>query len=98
MNKLIKIEVAYAMPDKQCILTVEVVAETTIEMAIISSGILTRFPGIRLQTAGVGVFGKRRQLSDAVQDGDRIEIYRPLMIDPKDARRAKAVKQKKRGA
>ena len=94
MNKLLNIEVAYAMPDKQCILTVEVVSGTTIEMAIKCSGILTRFPKIRLETAGVGVFGKHRQLSNVVHDGDRIEIYRPLLIDPKDARRAKARKLK----
>lgn len=95
MKTFLTIEVAYAMPDKQCILTLEVASQTTIEMAIKQSGILTKFPSLHMGTIQVGVFGKRRQLLDVVQDGDRIEIYRPLTIDPKDARRAKA---KKRGS
>jgi len=94
MNKHFYVEVAYAMRDKQCVLKVEVASGTTIEMAIHCSGILKQFPTIHLETAEVGVFGKRRQLSDGVHEGDRIEIYRPLMIDPKDARRAKAKKLK----
>ena len=88
MNKLFTVEVAYAMPDKQCILKVEVEPGTTIEMAIKRSGILSQFPGMNFES--VGIFGKRKSLSDLVHDGDRIEIYRSLKIDPKDARRAKA--------
>lgn len=93
MNKSFTVEVAYALPDKQRILTVEVVDGTTFEMAIRQSGILTEFPEINLATVAVGVFGKRRQLTDVVLAGERIEIYRALKIDPKDARRAKAKKR-----
>ena len=87
-----KIEVAYARPDKQIILTVEVEEQSTIETAIQRSGILTAFPEINLAKQSVGVFSKPRSLSDLVEEGDRIEIYRPLIIDPKEARRAKAKK------
>ncbi|MFZ2314471.1 MAG: RnfH family protein [Gammaproteobacteria bacterium] len=92
MANLITVEVAYARPDEQRILTVEVEAGCTIQSAIERSGILTLFPEIDLKTQKVGVFSKSRELSDEVKQGDRIEIYRPLLIDPKEARRAKANK------
>lgn len=96
-NKNMKIEVAYATPAQQDILTVEVEDGTTIETAILRSGILERYPAIDLARQKVGIFGKLRELSDKVREGDRIEIYRPLVIDPKEARRAKgrALKKKK---
>jgi putative ubiquitin-RnfH superfamily antitoxin RatB of RatAB toxin-antitoxin module len=93
MSKLLSIEVAYALPDRQWLLKVEVEPGTTIESAITQSGIRELVPGIKIQN--VGVFGKRRLLSDVVVEGDRIEIYRPLLIDPKEARRAKAKKLKR---
>lgn len=89
-NNKIKIEVAYATPEKQYLLALEVMVGTTIEEAIQQSGILTMVPAIDLSKQAVGVFGKKRKLSDVVGLHDRIEIYRPLSIDPKEARRAKA--------
>lgn len=89
-NDKIRVEVAYATPDRQCILVVELEAGSTIETAIKHSTILYEFPEINLDKQKMGVFGKVRQLSDVVCDGDRVEIYRPLVIDPKEARRAKA--------
>ena len=89
-----KIEVAYALPDRQVILAVDVEQGSTIEHAIKQSGILTEFPKINLAKQTVGIFSRTCQLSDKVNDGDRIEIYRPLTIDPKDARRAKVKKLK----
>ncbi len=86
MNK-IKIEVAYALPQDQVILVVEVDEGSTIEMVIKVSGILQRFPDIDLSKQKVGVFSQERGLSELVREGDRIEIYRPLVIDPKEARR-----------
>ncbi len=88
------VEVAYAKPDQQRIVTVEVEAGCTIEMAILRSGIVSLFPEIDLTKQKVGIFGKHRELTDVVGEGDRIEIYRPLIIDPKEARRAKAKKRK----
>ena len=96
VSKKLSIEVGYALPDKQVIEAVEVDAGTTIEKAIRQSGILKQFPKINLRVQKVGVFSKPRQLSDVVQEGDRIEIYRSLIINPKEARRIKAKKAARR--
>lgn len=93
-NKMIRVEVAYAKPDQQCIVPVQVEAGSTIEMAIQQSGILEEFPEINLSKQKVGIFSKLRQLSDLANDGDRIEIYRSLILDPKEGRRVKAKKIK----
>jgi putative ubiquitin-RnfH superfamily antitoxin RatB of RatAB toxin-antitoxin module len=95
MAKL-QIEVAYATAERQHIIPLEVEADCTIEMAIRASGMLALYPEINLAHQPVGVFSKSRQLADKVQHGDRIEIYRPLIIDPKEARRAKAKKTAKK--
>lgn len=89
-DEYIKVEVAYAKPDYQCVFIVEVEPGTTIETAIKFSGILDRFPEIDLSKQPVGVFSKPRNLSDIVHAGERIEIYRPLALDPKVARRRRA--------
>jgi hypothetical protein len=86
----LKIEIVYARPDDQRLLSLEVSDGTTIETAIERSGILEMFPEIDLTQQKIGVFGKIRSLSDVLKAGDRIEIYRPLTIDPKDARRKRA--------
>lgn len=90
---LINIEVIYASKEQQLLLTLQVPAGSTIMQAIELSGIRTHFPEINLDKQKVGVFSKKRELIDVVQAGERIEIYRPLTIDPKDARRAKAKKK-----
>ena len=90
VNKLNVIEVAYAKPHRQKILRTEVKLGETIEAAIRRSGILEMFPEIDLKTQKVGIFGKVKKLSDRVKEGDRVEIYRELTIDPKEARRVKA--------
>lgn len=95
MNELIIIEVAYANSKSQRILKVEVSKGSSVGDAIKQSGILELFPEIDLSKQKVGVFSKARELSDEVHAGERIEIYRPLQIDPKEARRAKAKMQKK---
>ena len=89
-NKCMKVEVAYLTPHKQVVLVVELPEGSTIETAIQYSGILGEFPEIDLIKQPVGIFSKIRRLSEQVVDGDRIEIYRPLTIDPKEARRKKA--------
>lgn len=95
MDKMINVEVAYARADKQEIIAIELHAGSTIEQAILQSGILDIFPEIDLTKQQVGIFSQPRELSDAVKNGERIEIYRPLMMDPKEARRRKAKKSKK---
>jgi putative ubiquitin-RnfH superfamily antitoxin RatB of RatAB toxin-antitoxin module len=89
-NKMIKIEVAYARAAEQRIIPIEVAEGSTIEIAIHHSGILTLFPEIDLTTQVVGIFSAPKTLSTLVKEGDRIEIYRSLVIDPKEARRIKA--------
>jgi hypothetical protein len=86
----ITIEVAYATPEKQRIIELQVKTDCTIEAAIRQSGMLELFPEIDLSKQQVGVFSQPRKLSDNIKEGDRIEIYRPLAIDPKEARRARA--------
>jgi uncharacterized protein len=94
-----KIEVAYALPHQQKILAVEVLPGTTAWQAVHHSGITQFFPDLDLTQAPLGIFGQAlgtKGLAPAkeylVQPGDRIEIYRPLLSDPKDARRKRAAK------
>src|SRR5438105_3621925 len=89
--KKIKIEVCYATPTQQKIFVAEVDSESTIETAIKQSGILEFFPEINLATQKVGIFSQIKKLTDIVQENNRIEIYRPLLIDPKEARRKRVV-------
>jgi putative ubiquitin-RnfH superfamily antitoxin RatB of RatAB toxin-antitoxin module len=96
----IPVEVAYALPDRQIVLTLDVDANATIEAVIRASGILAKFPEIDLASNKVGVFGKLGTLKDTLHPGDRVEIYRPLIADPKEVRkkRAAAGKVMKKGA
>ena len=82
----INVEVVYALPERQVLLTLRVAPGTTVHEAIEQSGIALRFPGI---DAGgrLGIFGRRVKRDVVLKDGDRIEIYRPLIADPKDSRR-----------
>lgn len=91
--KLINIEVAYATPELQKVISLEVSAGSSIEEAIQQSGILVMFPEIDLTQQKVGVFSEPRALSDMVHKGDRVEIYRRLVIDPMEARRLRAEKK-----
>jgi len=90
----IDIEVAYAEPDRQVIIEVTVKTETTVEEAIKHSGILEQFPEIDLAVNKVGVFGKQAKLTSTLRAGERIEIYRALIADPKAVRKARAAEGK----
>ncbi|WP_417535994.1 RnfH family protein [Methylophaga sp.] len=95
---LMLIEVAYALPNEQVIIPIEVPKDCVAEEAIKRSGILERFPQIDLKTDKVGIFGKMCKLNAELNDKDRIEIYRPLIADPKESRRQKAEMEKKKKA
>ncbi len=86
------IEVAYAKPDSQVIIEVSNVAHMTVQQVIDASGILQQYPEIDLALNKVGVFGKLISLDAELAAGDRVEIYRPLVADPKEARRQRAAK------
>jgi putative ubiquitin-RnfH superfamily antitoxin RatB of RatAB toxin-antitoxin module len=90
--KTITIEVAYAHPNKQAILKISVPENTTVESAIRASGILEQFPEIDLDKNGIGIFGKITTLDAPLCSQDRIEIYCPLVADPKQTRRERAAK------
>jgi len=94
------VEVAYALPDRQVILALEVAADATVAAVIAQSGILAQFPEIDLEKNKVGVFGKLGKLTDTLHAGDRVEIYRPLIADPKEVRKQRAASGKamKKGA
>jgi uncharacterized protein len=89
-RKPLCVEVVYALPHRQVLLKLEVLEGTTVAGAIARSGILERFPGLSLVPGRVGVFGRLMDPEAPVRDGDRIEIYRPLIADPKEARRKRA--------
>lgn len=93
----ISLEVVYGTPEKQALLEVVVEDGTTVEQAILASGIIKRFPDINLVTSKVGIWNRTCKLSDLAKKGDRIEIYRPLIADPKEARRRRAEKAKDEG-
>ena len=96
----IPVEVAYALCDRQAILVLEVAVDATVAETIRLSGILEQFPEIDLEKNKVGVFGKLGKLTDTLHSGDRIEIYRPLIADPKAVRKQRAAQGKvmKKGA
>lgn len=93
----ITVEVAYALPERQALLTLSVSSAASVEQIIQQSGILQQFPQIDLQNQKVGVWSRPVKLTDLVKEGDRIEIYRPLIADPKDLRRRRAEKAKEEG-
>lgn len=90
MSNTIRVIVAYATPLEQVELPVELDAHCNISLAIKKSGVLERFPEIPFPDIAVGIWGKRMPLDGLIKEGDRIEIYRPLQIDPKEARRRRA--------
>lgn len=96
-SKVINIEVAYALPTKQTIVDVALKEGTTVQQAIEASNILEQFPDIDLKATKVGVWSRVVKLNDTLIDGDRIEIYRPLIADPKEIRKRRAEKAKEEG-
>lgn len=91
-GKKITVEVSYATSIEQRIVALQVEEGITIKEAILRSGMLMLFPEINLVEQKVGIFSKQKKLTECVCEGDRIEIYRSLLIDPKEARRVKAQK------
>jgi putative ubiquitin-RnfH superfamily antitoxin RatB of RatAB toxin-antitoxin module len=91
----IHVEVAYALPDKQLILPLELSEGQTAEDAIHASGIAQRFDGIDLNKNKIGIFGKAAKRDYVLNNHDRVEIYRPITCDPKEVRRQRAKKVNK---
>ena len=90
----INVEVAYAEPGKQLILPVNVDVGTTVGGAIVQSGIMMKFPELDVENSDVGIFGKATKMTAVLKDAERVEIYRPLIADPKEVRRKRAAEGK----
>ena len=86
----IAVEVVYALPDTQILKRLDVPEGTTVSQAIVLSNIILQFPEIDLTKNKLGIFGKLTKSDTMLRHQDRIEIYRPLIIEPKDARRRRA--------
>ena len=89
---MLEIEVAYANPEQQVIVTLNIHEGATVEKAIQESGLLTRFPEITECELKAGIFARACELNQPLKQGDRVEIYRHLIHDPKEARRQRAAK------
>ena len=91
---MIMVEVVYALPDKQRLLRLNLPAGTNMREAVLRSGIQQHFPGLDVQQAPLGIFGKAMAKPEerVLEEGERVEIYRPLLADPKEVRKQRAAK------
>ena len=97
MAEMIAVEVAYATPEDQKIIAVEVPSGTSAIEAVERSGMRDHFPDIRIEEKMLGIFSRKIKPDQVLKAGDRVEIYRPLIADPKEVRRQRAVRQKEKG-
>ncbi|QLK60163.1 RnfH family protein [Enterobacteriaceae bacterium Kacie_13] len=91
----IRVEVVYALPERQYLRTVKLEEGSNVEQALLASGLLELRKDIDLKKNKLGIYSRPVKLADIVNDGDRIEIYRPLIADPKELRRIRAERSKK---
>ncbi|MEE9451132.1 MAG: RnfH family protein [Gammaproteobacteria bacterium] len=89
-DQVIRVEVAYASTAQQCIIPLQVPVGCQVQQAIMRSKIIQQFPEIDLNSSIVGIFSQPTSLNAVLKEGDRIEIYRALMVDPKHRRRMRA--------
>jgi putative ubiquitin-RnfH superfamily antitoxin RatB of RatAB toxin-antitoxin module len=89
-RSLLRIEVACALREEQVLVELEVAEGTTARQAVERSGVLSRFPEVGFARAGLGIFGRVVSPDTPLRDGDRVEIYRPLIAEPKQGRRERA--------
>ena len=89
-DEKIKIEMVYALPHEQTLLKLEVPANSTIADALRLSGLAEKYPEIDLEKGKFGLYGKLSKTDTVLREKDRIEIYRPLLADPKEVRRKRA--------
>ena len=94
MSETISVEVVYPLPQKQEIFTVRLAAGASVRQAIEASGVLQKYPEIDLSKNKLGVFAKMAKPDAVLRDKDRVEIYRPLIADPKEVRKQRAAEGK----
>jgi hypothetical protein len=97
---MLKVEVCYALPDKQVLVPLVLAEGATLQQALEASGLLEKNPEIDLQKNKFGIFSNLSKLDTVLRDRDRVEIYRPLVADPKEVRKQRAAEGKvmKKGA
>ncbi len=88
----VRVEVVYATPERQELIQIQAESGATVRHVIEASGVLDEFPELDINSIETGIFSRPVPLGHRVNDGDRVEIYRPLTIDPKEARRRRAIK------
>ncbi len=100
MSEMLRVEVCYALPDKQELVAVKLPEGATLQQALEASGLLVKHPEIDLKKNKFGIYAKLSKLDAALRDRDRVEIYRPLIADPKEVRKQRAAEGKvmKKGA
>lgn len=100
MAEILNVEVCYALPQKQLLLPVKLPVGATLQQALEASGILDKYQEIDLKKNKFGIFSKLSKLDAVLREGDRVEIYRPLIADPKEVRKQRAAEGKvmKKGA
>lgn len=94
---MLAVEVAVALPERQHVVELAVPANTTVQQAIELSALRNEFPEIDFATAPTGVWGRQVERQENLKEGDRVEIYRPLTMDPREARRQLAAQGKVMG-
>ena len=89
-DETIRVEVVYALPERQALLSVELPAGSTVAEAIEASGVRREFPDLEIDPEALGIFSRKVSPDQQLREGDRVEIYRPLRADPKEVRRQRA--------
>ena len=90
MTESIAVEVVYALPRRQELIRLKLPAGSTVRQAVEASGLLQKYPEIDLARNKLGIFGKLSKLDTQLRDRDRVEVYRPLIADPKEVRKKRA--------
>lgn len=100
VSEMLNVEVCYALPEKQLLVPVRLPVGATLQQALEASGVLEKHPEIDLKKNKFGIFSKLSKLDSVLREGDRVEIYRPLIADPKEVRKQRAAEGKvmKKGA
>lgn len=92
----IEVEVAYALPERQKVVRIRVPAGTTAREAVLNTDLDQSFPDLDLSAIPIGIYGERVFDEYILQAGDRVELYRPLPVDPREARRARVEAERRR--
>lgn len=99
-DQMLFVEVVYALPNEQEVVSVKLAEGSTLQQALEASGLLEKYPDIDLKKNKFGIFAKLSKVDTVLRDRDRVEIYRPLIADPKEVRKQRAAEGKvmKKGA